>query len=57
MGRGTSYDRSIDRWWEVLDQKLGMRREAHFAHDEFFKGEWADQLIYAILDEEWTARR
>jgi RimJ/RimL family protein N-acetyltransferase len=38
-------------------EKLGMRREAHFVHDEFFKGEWADQLIYAILDEEWTARR
>jgi RimJ/RimL family protein N-acetyltransferase len=33
-----------------------MRREAHFVHDEFFKGEWADQLIYAILDGEWTAR-
>jgi RimJ/RimL family protein N-acetyltransferase len=36
--------------------KLGMRREAHFVHDEFFKGEWSDQLVYAILDEEWRAR-
>jgi RimJ/RimL family protein N-acetyltransferase len=40
----------------VLD-KLGMRREAHFVHDEFFKGEWADQLVYALLDREWRTRR
>jgi RimJ/RimL family protein N-acetyltransferase len=33
-----------------------MRREAHFVHDEIFKGEWSDQLVYAILDEEWKAR-
>jgi RimJ/RimL family protein N-acetyltransferase len=39
----------------VLD-KLGMRREAHFVHDEFFKGEWSDQLVYAILDDEWRER-
>jgi RimJ/RimL family protein N-acetyltransferase len=38
-------------------EKLGMRREAHFVHDEIFKGEWSDQLVYAILDEEWRARR
>jgi len=38
-------------------EKLGMRREAHFVHDEIFKGEWADQLVYAILDEEWKPRR
>jgi RimJ/RimL family protein N-acetyltransferase len=37
-------------------EKLGMRREAHFVHDEVFKGEWSDQLVYAILDEEWKAR-
>ena len=36
--------------------KLGMRREAHFVHDEIFKGEWSDQLVYAIIDEEWKAR-
>jgi RimJ/RimL family protein N-acetyltransferase len=38
-------------------EKLGMRREAHFVHDEIFKGEWSDQLVHAILDDEWTARR
>ena len=37
-------------------EKLGMRREAHFIHDEFFKGEWSDQLVYAILDTEWHPR-
>jgi RimJ/RimL family protein N-acetyltransferase len=38
-------------------EKLGMRREALFVHDEIFKGEWSDQLVYAILDDEWKARR
>jgi RimJ/RimL family protein N-acetyltransferase len=37
-------------------EKLGMRREAHFVHDEIFKGGWSDQIVYAMLDEEWTAR-
>ena len=30
-------------------ERLGMRREAHLVQNEFFKGEWADELIYAIL--------
>lgn len=30
-----------------------MRREAHFRHNERFKGEWGDELVYAILREEW----
>jgi RimJ/RimL family protein N-acetyltransferase len=34
-------------------EKLGMRREAHFIHNEMFKGEWGDELVYAILREEW----
>ncbi len=34
-------------------EKLGMRREAHFIHNEIFKGEWGDELVYAILREEW----
>jgi RimJ/RimL family protein N-acetyltransferase len=25
-------------------------------HDEIFKGEWGDQLVYAMLDHEWKAR-
>jgi RimJ/RimL family protein N-acetyltransferase len=34
-------------------EKLGMRREAHFVENEFVKGEWQGELVYAILDREW----
>jgi RimJ/RimL family protein N-acetyltransferase len=33
--------------------RLGMRREAHFRQNEFVKGEWADEVVYAILAAEW----
>jgi RimJ/RimL family protein N-acetyltransferase len=35
-------------------ERLGMRREAHFVESEFFKGEWSDELFYAILQDEWA---
>jgi RimJ/RimL family protein N-acetyltransferase len=38
-----------------LMERLGMRREAHFIHNEIIKGEWADELVYAILDFERRA--
>ena len=31
----------------------GMRREALLVENEFVKGEWTDELIYAILRREW----
>jgi RimJ/RimL family protein N-acetyltransferase len=37
-------------------EKLGMRREAHLVQNEFVKGEWTDEVVYAILRAEWTAR-
>jgi RimJ/RimL family protein N-acetyltransferase len=37
-------------------ERLGMRREAFFVESELFKGEWADEFIYAILEEEWQNR-
>jgi RimJ/RimL family protein N-acetyltransferase len=37
-------------------ERLGMRREAHFVHNELFKGAWGDELVYAMLDAEWEAR-
>lgn len=37
-------------------EKLGMRQEAHFRENAFYKGEWCDSLIYAVLDREWRAR-
>lgn len=39
-----------------LCERLGMRREAHFVHDQLFKGEFVDTVVYAILDVEWTTR-
>lgn len=38
-----------------LLERLGMRREAHMVKNEFIKGEWADELIYAVLEEEWAS--
>lgn len=36
-------------------EKLGMRREAHLIENEYVKGEWQSELVYAILDREWRA--
>ncbi|MGC4893588.1 GNAT family N-acetyltransferase [Micromonospora sp. DT31] len=40
---------------ERLLRRLGMRREAHLRENEFVKGEWADELVYALLAREWQA--
>jgi RimJ/RimL family protein N-acetyltransferase len=37
-------------------EKLGMRREALLVENEWVKGEWQSELIYAILDREWAAQ-
>jgi RimJ/RimL family protein N-acetyltransferase len=34
-------------------ERLGMRREAHFVQNEFIRGEWTDELVYAVLASEW----
>lgn len=34
-------------------EKLGLRREAHFRENEFLKGEWTDEIVYAALAREW----
>lgn len=39
-----------------LMERLGMRREAHFRSNEYVKDEWCDELVYAILREEWAVR-
>ena len=36
-------------------ERVGMRREAHFRENEFVKGEWQSELVYAILGHEWRA--
>jgi RimJ/RimL family protein N-acetyltransferase len=35
-------------------EKLGMRLEAHLIENEWVKGEWQSELVYAILDREWA---
>jgi hypothetical protein len=30
--------------------------EAHFVHNEVFKGTWGDELVYAMLEDEWRDR-
>jgi RimJ/RimL family protein N-acetyltransferase len=38
-------------------ERIGMRREAHLIENEFVKGEWQSELVYAILGREWRASR
>jgi len=55
----------IHRTWACCDpentasvrvlQKLGMRQEGHLRHDCQIRGEWRDNLLFAILDDEWTS--
>ena len=40
-----------------LAARLGMRREAHFVRSERIKGEWVDQLVFALLADEWPRVR
>jgi RimJ/RimL family protein N-acetyltransferase len=39
-----------------LMERLGMRREAHFVHNEIFKGAWGDELVHAMLEDDWRGR-
>jgi RimJ/RimL family protein N-acetyltransferase len=38
-------------------EKLGMRLEAHLVENEWVKGEWQSELVYAILEREWRERQ
>jgi RimJ/RimL family protein N-acetyltransferase len=40
----------------ALCRRLGMREEARFTEDLWFRGAWGDTAVYAILDREWAAR-
>ena len=37
-------------------ERLGMRQEAHFHEHTHVKGRWDEELIFAILNLDWTAR-
>jgi RimJ/RimL family protein N-acetyltransferase len=47
-GRNTASARVLER--------LGMRREAHLVENELVKGEWTDEVIYAIVEDEWRSQ-
>ncbi len=36
-----------------LLQRVGLRQEAHFVRSLWFRGEWVDDVIFAILASEW----
>lgn len=38
----------------ALCRRLGLREEAYFMKDLWFRGDWADTGMYAILRDEWT---
>jgi RimJ/RimL family protein N-acetyltransferase len=38
-------------------ERLGMRREGHLRESTWAKGEWTDDLLYALLDHEWRPGR
>lgn len=40
-----------------LFERLGFRQEAHFRESLFINSEWVDDLVYAILKDEWNANR
>jgi RimJ/RimL family protein N-acetyltransferase len=37
-------------------ERLGMRPEAHFLQNEMVRGEWTDEIVFAMLEDEWRAR-
>ena len=40
-----------------LMERIGMRREAHLIENEYLKGEWTDELDFAVLARELRAAR
>ena len=39
-----------------LMTRLGLRKEAHFVRNEIVKGEWIDEVVFAMLADEWAGR-
>lgn len=40
-----------------LLERVGMRREGHHLQSAWWKGEWTDEYVYAVLADEWQIRR
>jgi RimJ/RimL family protein N-acetyltransferase len=59
-------DLAMHRAWAQIDprntasarlcERLGMRQEGYFREDMWFKGEWGDTAIYAMLGAEWREK-
>ncbi|WP_126650580.1 GNAT family N-acetyltransferase [Chryseobacterium aureum] len=39
-----------------LMERIGLRKEGHFVKSLFWKNNWVDDVIYAVLREEWPAK-
>jgi RimJ/RimL family protein N-acetyltransferase len=44
-----------DLGFHRIEARLGMRLEARFVDKWHYKGEWATELVYAVLANEWRA--
>ncbi len=40
----------------TLLERLGMRREGCFVQNAWFKGRWASEYLYAVLEDEWSRK-
>jgi RimJ/RimL family protein N-acetyltransferase len=41
----------------ALLRRVGMRQEAHFRQSLWWRGEWVDDVIFAVLQSEWKDSR
>lgn len=39
----------------AVARRLGMRQEAHLVENDYFKGRWGSELVFAILQSEWRS--
>ena len=44
----------LNRRSVALMERIGMRLEGHLRESVWFKGEWADDLVFAMLESEWS---
>jgi RimJ/RimL family protein N-acetyltransferase len=42
--------------WTLLERVV-LRQEGHFLKSVWFKGEWSDEYLYAVLKDEWLRKR
>jgi RimJ/RimL family protein N-acetyltransferase len=57
MHRVVAVTDSLNAPAAALLERVGMRREAHFLENVFFKGAWGSEFLFAMLEREWRPRR